>query len=101
MNHSIAKVVFAAAVGLAGVLGCSRDSNLGTTEEVVSAVDASYRFTGTTYAFSSGDGILTIENPCLGRKLVIDSSNYMDPKRTESTIPAAGNAACIAARAGL
>jgi hypothetical protein len=64
-------------------------------------VDATYRYTGTTYAFSSGNGVLTITNPCLGRELVIDSSNYEMPTRREGSAPASGNAACIAARAGL
>jgi hypothetical protein len=47
------------------------------------AVDERYRETGIRYAYARGDGRLTIENPHLGRRLVLDSSNPFSPRRQE------------------
>ncbi len=45
-------------------------------------VDARYRYTGSVYALARGDGRLTVKNPYLGKTLILDSSNPLDPRRS-------------------
>ncbi|MEO0837421.1 MAG: hypothetical protein AAFY21_00425 [Cyanobacteria bacterium J06641_2] len=49
-------------------------------------VDESYKFTGRRFAFSSGNGKVTITNRFLNTKLIIDSSDYRNPLRTSIRI---------------
>lgn len=65
----------------------------------VRQVDQNYRFTGTRYAFSSGDGVVTVTNPCLGQELVLNSSNHLLPTRVERPITATASSECTAAQA--
>ncbi len=44
-------------------------------------VDDHYRYTGTTYAYAAGDGRVTIQNPHLKQRLVLDSSDPQRPSR--------------------
>jgi hypothetical protein len=51
----------------------------------VRQVNDSYQFTGIRYACASGDGRLVVNNPHLGTRLVLDSSNHQAPTRVELT----------------
>jgi hypothetical protein len=51
----------------------------------VRQVNENYQFTGVRYACASGDGRLVVNNPHLGTRLVLDSSNHQDPTRLELT----------------
>lgn len=44
-------------------------------------VDATYRYTGRVYALARGDGRVTIDNPHLGERLLLDSSEPRRPNR--------------------
>lgn len=48
----------------------------------VREVDAQYRYTGSVYALARGDGRLTVKNPYLGKTLILDSSNPVEPRRS-------------------
>jgi hypothetical protein len=50
-------------------------------------VDEKFRFTGRTYALATGDGLLEIENPHLGQRLVIDARSPEQPQRRQEVIP--------------
>jgi hypothetical protein len=45
--------------------------------------DDRYRVTGVTYALARGDGRLAIDNPHLERRLILDSSDPLRPRRRE------------------
>lgn len=64
------------------------NNDLGKLEDLplmsVWEVDRDYNFTGTKYAWAEGDGRITIYNPHIGSTIEIDSSDYKNPKRTET-----------------
>lgn len=60
----------------------------------VRQVNERYQFTDVRYVFSEGDGIVEIRNPCLGTRLVLDSSDPRAPTRREDAIEASSGEAC-------
>ncbi|WP_437331889.1 FG-GAP repeat domain-containing protein [Sorangium sp. So ce394] len=48
---------------------------------LVEQVDADYKFTKVEYVRAMGDGLVTIHNPHLGAKLILDSRDHHNPKR--------------------
>jgi hypothetical protein len=47
----------------------------------VREVDSLHRFTGRRLAYAAGDGLVVVDNPHIGRRLVLDSSDYRNPRR--------------------
>ncbi|WP_437605276.1 VCBS repeat-containing protein [Sorangium sp. So ce834] len=48
---------------------------------LVQQVDADYQFTGVEYVRAMGDGLVTIHNPHLNSKLILDSRDHHNPTR--------------------
>lgn len=57
----------------------------------VEQVDGYFQSTGTKYAYSTGNGYITVNNPHLNQDIVIDSRNHLNPLRggsySESALP--------------
>lgn len=47
-------------------------------------VDESFQLTGRRLAYAAGDGELWVDNPYVGARLQLDSTDYRHPKRSES-----------------